>query len=208
MQKKKNKLNKSWVDNHINDSYVKQSQHDGYRSRAAYKLLEIAKDYNLFKDIEFAVDLGSSPGSWSQVLSKFLNKDSKIFALDVLPMESIKGVDFIQGDFTESYILDLLIKKIDGNLVDLVISDIAPNLSGIKVIDQAKVSYIVELVLDFIKNYLKVGGNSLIKIFHGSEFDKIVKHSKTLFDKVLIKKPNASRDKSSEIYLLCLGFKS
>lgn len=202
---KKNKVNKSWVDQHINDIYVKQSQHDGYRSRAAYKLLEIAQDYDLFKNVKIVIDLGSSPGSWSQVLTKYLHNNTKIIALDILPMDDINGVDFIQGDFTESYILDLLLEKLDNNLVDLVISDIAPNLSGIKAVDQAKIGYIIELILDFIKNYLKIGGNALIKIFHGSEFDNIVKQSRSLFNKVLIKKPNASRDKSSEIYLLCLA---
>jgi 23S rRNA (uridine2552-2'-O)-methyltransferase len=204
---KKNKINRAWVDQHLNDSYVKKSQHDGYRSRAAYKLLELATEYNLFKNVNVVLDLGSSPGSWSQVLVKSLNNNSKIIALDMLSMDNIQGVEFVHGDFTDNVILDLLLDKLNGDMVDLIISDIAPNLSGIKSVDQAKIAYVAELILDFVKDHLKIGGNLVIKIFHGSEFDNIVKQSRLLFDKVLIKKPNASRGKSSETYLLALGKK-
>ncbi len=205
---KKNKLVKAWVNQHLNDHYVHLAQKDGYRSRAAYKLLEIDEAHKIFDYVTRVVDLGCSPGSWSQVSTKKVGSNGLVVGVDLLPTEPINGANLIQGDFTDNQILDILVLALDGKEVDLVISDMAPNLSGIKNVDQARQSLLVELVLDFAKNYLKFGGNCVIKVFNGSEFNKLMDEARQLFNQVLVYKPNASRSKSSETYLLCKGKKN
>ncbi len=200
---KKNKVNRAWVNRHVTDHYVNMAQKDGYRSRAAYKLLEFDDEFHIFKNVKTVVDLGCAPGSWSQVATQKVGKSGLVIGVDLLSIVPIHNLNFIEGDFTESETLDKLIELLNNNQADLVISDMAPNLSGVRGVDQARISYLVELVLDFAKDYLKVGGDALIKVFHGGDFDNLVKTAREIFAQVLVKKPNASRSESSEIYLLC-----
>ena len=187
---------------HLNDAFVKQAQKEGYRARAAYKLMEIDDKDRLIKPGMVVVDLGSAPGSWSQVAMQRLKGQGHVIALDILPMVGIGGVDFIQGDFREDAVLAELEDKLDGKLVDLVISDMAPNITGIKTVDQPSVMYLTELALDFSLQWLKPGGHFLVKTFVGADFDELVKKMRPEFEKVITVKPKASRDRSSEVYLL------
>lgn len=187
---------------HLNDPYVKMAQKDGYRARAAYKLLEIDEKDKLIKPGMTVVDLGSTPGSWSQVAAQRLKGKGRIIALDILEMHPIPGVEFICGDFREEAVLKQLEATLDQKLVDLVISDMAPNMSGLKDVDQAGASYLTELALDFCQQWLKPGGHFLVKVFIGSGFDDIVKQMRGQFEKVVTRKPKASRDRSTEVYLL------
>ena len=198
---------KAWIHEHINDEFVKRAQKEGYRARAAYKLTEIDDKDKLIKPGMTIVDLGSTPGSWSQVAVQRLKGQGRIIALDLLEMEPIKGVEFIQGDFREETILKILEKSLNGKQVDLVIADMAPNISGITIVDQAGAAYLTELALEFSKEWLKPSGNFLVKVFIGEGFDEIVKNMRTMFDKVVTRKPKASRGRSSEVYLLGLGRK-
>lgn len=198
---------KAWMHEHINDEFVKRAQKEGYRARAAYKLTEIDDKDKLIKPGMTIVDLGSTPGSWSQVAVQRLKGQGRIIALDLLEMEPIKGVEFIQGDFREDVILKILEKSLNGKQVDLVIADMAPNMSGITIVDQAGAAYLTELALEFSKEWLKPSGNFLVKVFIGEGFDDIVKNMRTMFDKVVTRKPKASRGRSSEVYLLGLGRK-
>ncbi len=198
---------KAWMHEHINDEFVKRAQKEGYRARAAYKLTEIDDKDKLIKPGMTIVDLGSTPGSWSQVATQRLKGQGRIIALDLLEMEPIKGVEFIQGDFREDAILKILEKSLDGKQVDLVIADMAPNMSGITIVDQAGAAYLTELALDFSKEWLKPSGNFLVKVFIGEGFDDIVKNMRTMFEKVVTRKPKASRGRSSEVYLLGVGRK-
>ncbi len=201
---KKNKVVKAWVTRQKNDIYVKDSHRDGYRSRAAYKLKEfIVENDNLFHKVNTVVDLGCAPGSWSQVAIENIGEHGTIVGVDLLEIHPLHRLKFIQGDFTEDSTLKELLEAINHKLVDLVISDMSPNLSGIKGVDQARGAYLVELVLDFCTHHLKTGGDCLIKVFHGSEFDNLVKQSREVFQRVSIVKPKASRSDSSETYLLC-----
>ena len=192
---------------HLNDEFVKRAQKDGYRARAAYKLMEIDDKDKLIKPGMTIVDLGSTPGSWSQVAVQRLKGHGRIVALDILDMRPIAGVTFIQGDFREASVLKMLEEKIGSLPVDLVIADMAPNISGVKDADQAGAAYLTELALDFSQQWLKPNGNFLVKVFIGSGFDEIVKTMRGQFDKVVTRKPKASRDRSSEVYLLGLGKK-
>ena len=192
---------------HLNDEFVKRAQKEGYRARAAYKLIEIDDKDKLIKPGMTIVDLGSSPGSWSQVAVQRLKGQGKIIALDILDMTGIAGVTFIQGDFREEVVLKRLQEAINNKSVDLVIADMAPNISGVKDVDQAGAAYLTELALEFSSEWLKPGGNFLVKVFIGSGFDEIVKTMRLRFDKVVTRKPKASRDRSSEVYLLGLGRK-
>lgn len=205
---KKNKLVKAWVNQHVNDHYVHLAKKDGYRSRAAYKLLEIDEIDNLFSKVKVIIDLGCAPGSWSQVALKKIGARGLVIGVDILEMIPIPGVRFIQGDFTEIETFNELIKEINNEKVDLILSDMSPNLSGIKNIDQAKLAYLVELVLDFAAKHLKTGGNCLIKVFNGLEFNNLIKLARKDFTEVFIRKPNSSRSKSSETYLLCKNKKN
>jgi 23S rRNA (uridine2552-2'-O)-methyltransferase len=198
---------KAWMHEHINDEFVKRAQKEGYRARAAYKLIEIDDKDKLIKPGMTIVDLGSTPGSWSQVAVQRLKGQGRIIALDLLEMEPIKGVEFIKGDFREESILKLLEKSLNGKQVDLVIADMAPNISGITIVDQAGAAYLTELAMEFSKDWLKPSGNFLVKVFIGEGFDNIVKNMRAMFDKVVTRKPKASRGRSSEVYLLGLGRK-
>jgi 23S rRNA (uridine2552-2'-O)-methyltransferase len=189
---------------HLNDAFVKQAQKDGYRARAAYKLIEIDDKDHLIKPGMVVVDLGSAPGSWSQVAAQRIKGQGKIIALDILPMVGIGGVDFIQGDFREDEVLEELEGRLNGQPIDLVISDMAPNISGISSVDQANAAYLTELAVDFSLKWLKPNGNFLVKVFIGEGFEEIVKLMRESFEKVVTRKPKASRDRSSEVYLLGL----
>lgn len=198
---------KAWMQEHLNDEFVKRAQKEGYRARAAYKLIEIDDKDKLIKPGMIVVDLGAAPGSWSQVVKQRLKGQGRIIGLDLLDMQPIPGVEFIQGDFREESILKLLEEKLDNKLVDLVIADMAPNISGVKDADQAGATYLTELALEFSQQWLKPKGNFLVKVFIGYGFDDIVKRMRTEFDKVVTRKPKASRGRSSEVYLLGLGRK-
>ena len=192
---------------HLNDEFVKRAQKDGYRARAAYKLIEIDDKDRLIKPGMTIVDLGSTPGSWSQVAVQRLKGQGKVIALDILDMTSIAGVTFIQGDFREEAVLKQLQAAINNKPVDLVIADMAPNISGVKDVDQAGAAYLTELALEFSKDWLKPNGNFLVKVFVGAGFDEIVKTMRLHFGKVVTRKPKASRDRSNEVYLLGIGRK-
>jgi 23S rRNA (uridine2552-2'-O)-methyltransferase len=202
---KRTRTSKGWMQEHVNDEYVKRAQRDGYRARAAYKLIEIDDKDHLIKPGMVIVDLGSTPGSWSQVVSQRLKGQGKIIALDILEMQPIPGVHFIQGDFREDAVLAQLEASLGESRVDLVIADMAPNISGISDVDQANAMYLTELALDFSYKWLKPGGHFLVKVFNGSGFEEIVKNMRQGFDKVSTRKPKASRDRSSEVYLLGSG---
>ena len=201
------RTSKAWMQEHLNDEFVKRAQKEGYRARAAYKLIEIDDKDKLIKPGMTIVDLGSTPGSWSQVAVQRLKGQGKVIALDILDMTGIAGVTFIQGDFREEAVLKQLQEAINNKPVDLVIADMAPNISGVKDVDQAGAAYLTELALEFSKDWLKPNGNFLVKVFIGAGFDDIVKTMRQHFDKVVTRKPKASRDRSSEVYLLGLGRK-
>ncbi len=209
---KKKKLNKNWLHDHINDPYVKMATSAGYRARAAFKLKEIAEPEGLLKPGIKVVDLGSAPGSWSQVLREALVGpggviNGRIIALDILPMEPIAGVEFIQGDFRDDEVLEELNKRLEGEKLDLVVSDMAPNLSGVALADSARIEHVCELAIDFAVNHLKPNGALIVKIFHGSSYSGIVHQMKQVFKTVAPRKPKASRDRSRETFLLCRGLK-
>ena len=193
---------------HVNDEFVKRAQRDGYRARAAYKLTEVDDKDRLIKPGMTIVDLGSTPGSWSQVAVQRLKGQGRIIGLDLLEMMPIPGVDFIQGDFREASVLEQLENMLGGKQIDLVIADMAPNITGISSVDQANVAYLAELALEFSLKWLKPGGNFLVKVFVGSGFEEIMKSMRDGFEKVATRKPKASRDRSSEVYLLGLRRKS
>lgn len=209
----KKKFSKEWVHQHINDPYVKMAQQYGYRARAAFKLTEILDAEKLLKKGDTVVDLGSAPGSWSQVArERLLDKDGtiqgRIVALDMLPMEPIPGVAFIQGDFREDAVMHQLEAVLDGATVDLVISDMAPNLSGVKVADTARMQHVHELALEFSCQHLKQDGTLVVKAFNSSGFTQTVELFRQHFQRVTIRKPKASRDKSSETFLVARGLKT
>ena len=205
---KRTKTSKAWMQEHVNDPYVKLAQKDGYRARAAYKLLEIDDKDRLIKPGMVIVDLGSTPGSWSQVAIQRLKGNGRVIALDLLPMVGVPGVEFIQGDCREDEILAQLEEKLNGQQIDLVISDMAPNISGISSVDQPNAVYLTELAVDFSLKWLKPEGNFLVKVFIGSGFEEIVKIMRDSFEKVVTRKPKASRDRSTEVYLLGLKRKA
>ena len=200
--------NRSWIKQHVKDPYVKQSQVDGYRSRASYKLLEIVEKDRLIRSGMTVVELGSAPGGWSQVAARLVGQTGRVHALDLLPMDSIAGVDFIQGDFTEEDIFDELLKLIENRPVDLVISDMAPNLSGNKAVDQPAVMYLAELAVELAEKVLTINGVFIAKLFQGQGFDPFVLQVRTLFNGVSIIKPDASRSRSREVYLVAKGLKA
>ena len=202
---KRTRTSKGWMQEHVNDEFVKRAQREGYRARAAYKLIEIDDKDHLIKPGMTIVDLGSTPGSWSQVAVQRLKGQGKVIALDILEMQPVAGVQFIQGDFREQSVLDQLEASLENMPVDLVIADMAPNISGISAMDQARAMHLTELALDFSNKWLKPGGNFLVKVFNGSGFDEIAGNMRQAFDKVVTRKPKASRDRSSEVYLLGLG---
>lgn len=209
----KKKFSKQWVHQHINDPYVKMAQQKGYRARAAFKLIEILDTEGLLKHGDTVVDLGSAPGSWSQVVRERLRNDDgsisgRILALDLLPMEPIEGVEFLQGDFREDAVLQQLQQIIGDTTLDLVISDMAPNLSGVKAADAARMQHVHELALEFACLRLKPQGALIVKAFHGSGFTQTLELFRQHFQRVTIRKPKASRDKSSETFLVARGLKA
>jgi 23S rRNA (uridine2552-2'-O)-methyltransferase len=201
------KTSKAWMQEHLNDEFVKRAQKEGYRARAAYKLTEIDDKDKLIKPGMTIVDLGSTPGSWCQVAVQRLKGQGKVIALDILEMQPIAGVEFIQGDFREETVLTQLESKLNNKPVDLVIADMAPNISGISDVDQAGAMYLTELALAFSQQWLKPNGNFLVKVFIGAGFDEMIKVMRQQFTKVVTRKPKASRDRSSEVYLLGIGKK-
>lgn len=192
---------------HVNDFFVKQAKKEGYRSRAAYKLLEIDERDRILKPGQIVVDLGAAPGSWSQVVSQKVGYTGKVIALDILEMTPLPNVIFIQSDFREEQAILKLKNHLNGQTANLVISDMAPNMSGIAVSDQAKSMYLAELALTFSMEQLNYGGNFLVKVFQGRDFDSFLREMRINFQSVLIRKPKASRDRSNELYLLGLGRK-
>lgn len=205
---KRSNSSKRWLQEHFSDPFVKKAQAEGMRSRAVYKLQEIDNKINLLKPGMTVVDLGSAPGSWSQYVAKKLqNSRSKIIALDILNQEPINGVEFIQGDFAEDSVLEKLMSIIPNHSVDVLLSDMAPNMSGNKAIDNPKAMYLAEITLDFGQKVLKKGASLLMKVFHGEGFDELVKQIRKDFDKVSVRKPEASRARSKETYLLAVGYK-
>jgi len=194
-----------WLQEHVNDHYVHMAKKDGYRARAAYKLLEINEKDKLIGPGTVLADLGSAAGTWSQVAARLVGNKGKVFALDILPMDPIADVSFIQGDFREQEVLDEFVTLLGGRQLDLVISDMAPNISGMSAMDQARSFHLTELALEFARDHLKPGGHFLVKVFQGSEFQAYLKSMRELFTDVVTRKPKASRDRSSEIYLLGKG---
>ncbi len=209
------KVNKAWLHDHINDPYVKLAAREGYRARAAYKLKEIDETLHLIKPGQLVVDLGSTPGAWSQYLRRRMSPDGAavgelngtIIALDLLPMDPIEGVTFIQGDFREADVLALLETALGGKQADVVVSDMAPNLSGIHSADAARVEYLVELAIEFAQNHMKPQGALVAKVFHGGSYNDVVQRFKAAFVTVKPFKPKASRDRSSETFLVGMGLK-
>jgi 23S rRNA (uridine2552-2'-O)-methyltransferase len=199
--------NRTWIKQHVKDPYVLQSQRDGYRSRASYKLLEIVEKARLIKPGMTIVDLGSAPGGWSQVATKMVGHKGTVVAVDILPMNPIAGVSFIQGDFTEEDILAELLEKIGNEPVDLVISDMAPNLTGMKAVDQPAVIYLADLAVDLAQQVLTKDGTFIAKLFQGEGFDEFVRNTRKVFNVVSLKKPDASRSKSREVYLVAKGLR-
>lgn len=199
-------MSKRWLHEHHSDHYVKQARGAGYASRAAYKLLELNDKDRFLKSGMTVVDLGAAPGGWSQVANDVVGKGGKVFALDILPMDPITGVTIIQGDFTEDVILEQLLTTIDGQQVDLVISDMAPNISGNKHIDQPRTLHLIELALDCAYKILKPNGVFLAKVFQGAGVDALMKDMQSYFKIVKVRKPKASRARSSEFYIFATGF--
>ena len=192
---------------HVSDPFVKKAQLDGYRSRSAYKLTELNEKDRLIRPGMRIMDLGSAPGGWSQVAGKLVGAKGRVLATDILPMEPVKNVDFIQGDFTDEAIVAQLLDWLGGGKFDLIISDIAPNITGIDSADQASSMYFLELALDTVRQTLKPGATFVAKMFQGSGSDEYVKELRTSFEKVLIRKPAASRAESREVYIVAKGFK-
>ena len=212
---KSKKVNKAWLNQHVNDPYVKAAQKDGYRARAAYKLREIDEQLGLIRPGDTVVDLGCAPGAWSQYLRRRLSPggaaagqlNGTIIGLDLLPMEPIEGVAFIQGDFREDSVLAQLQQALQGRLADAVVSDMAPNLSGVDSIDAARIAHLIELAVDFAQHHMKPEGALVVKLFHGSGYTQLVQLFKDSFKVVKPIKPKASRDKSSETFLVGIGLK-
>lgn len=218
---KSSKVNRAWLNDHVNDTYVKLAKKDGYRARAAYKLQEIDDTLHLIKPGQLVVDLGSAPGAWSQYVRRKLSPKSatgggaaagalngRIIALDLLPMEPIEGVQFIQGDICEDAVLALLAEQMQGQLADVVVSDMAPNLSGISSADAARIEHLIELALEFAQAHLKPEGALVAKVFHGGSYDTLYRRFRDTFVTVKRIKPKASRDKSSETFLIGMTLKN
>jgi len=203
----RSKSSHRWLTEHFDDHYVKLAQRQGLRSRAAFKLTELNDKYHFLRKGMRVVDLGSAPGGWSQVVQRILGDNGRIIALDILPMDPIEDVTFIEGDFTEDEPLALLEEALGGQNADLVLSDMAPNMSGMGAVDQPRAMYLAELALAFAEQWLEPGGSFVVKVFHGEGFDSFVKQTRPLFEKVQVRKPSASRPRSREVYILGHGRK-
>jgi 23S rRNA (uridine2552-2'-O)-methyltransferase len=204
----KSKSSHRWMQRHVNDEYVKRSQKEGYRSRAAYKLLELQEKDRFIKPGQVVVDLGAAPGGWLQVVAPLVGGTGKVVGLDLLEIEPLPGVELIQGDFQEDAVLDKLNAVLEGRPVDLVISDMAPNVSGVAAVDQPRAMYLCELALDFCRQALRPGGSLVIKVFQGEGFDAFFRDVKSSFSRVVTRKPKASRPKSREVYLVAGNYHS
>jgi 23S rRNA (uridine2552-2'-O)-methyltransferase len=202
---KRSKTSKAWMREHVTDFFVKQAKKEGYRSRAAYKLIEIAERDRLLKPGMTIVDLGAAPGGWSQVAMEKVGQSGRVIAVDLREMTPLSGLTFIQGDFTEEAVLVQLEESLGKSPVDLVISDMSPNISGIGMVDQARGMHLAELALEFSITRLNSGGDFLVKVFQGSGFEEFLRKMRAAFDRVVVRKPGASRGRSSELYLLGLG---
>ncbi len=196
-----------WLKEHFNDPYVQKARQEGWRSRAVYKLQEIDKKDALFKSGMCVVDLGAAPGGWSQWTTHKVGAKGEVFALDILPVEPFAGITFIQGDFREEEVYDHLLSSLDGRDVDVVMSDMAPNMSGNKGVDIPRAMYLVELCVDLADQVLKKNGDLLMKVFQGEGYDQLLATLKSKYKKVITRKPDASRSRSKEIYLLARGKK-
>jgi 23S rRNA (uridine2552-2'-O)-methyltransferase len=204
----RSKSSGQWLQEHVNDPYVKQAQKDGYRSRASYKLIQLNEKDRFMRPGLLIVDLGSAPGGWSQVAARLVGDRGKVVATDILPMNPLANVEFIQGDFTEQSVLERILEQLRGMQPDLIICDIAPNITGIDSADQASSMYLVELALDFARRVLKPRGDFVTKVFQGSGSDDYLKQLRASFEKVLIRKPAASRSRSREVYMVARGFRA
>ena len=199
---KRTRTSKAWMREHVNDPYVQLAKKEGWRSRAAFKLMEIDDKDKLLRRGEVVVDLGATPGGWSQVAMKRVGEGGMVLALDLLEMEPIHGVEFIQGDFREEDVLRKLEDKLNGRPVGLVMSDMAPNMSGVPLVDQARVMYLAELGLEFSRAHLKPDGGFLVKVFQGTDYETFLRSMREVFKSVAVRKPDTSRDRSAELYLL------
>jgi 23S rRNA (uridine2552-2'-O)-methyltransferase len=199
---KRTRTSKAWMQEHVNDPYVKKARKEGWRSRAAFKLMEIDDKDRLLRRGEVVVDLGATPGGWSQVAAKRVGDDGLVLALDLLEMDPIHGVHFIQGDFREDDVLRQLEERLSGRRVGLVMSDMAPNMSGVPLVDQARIMYLAELGLEFSRAHLKPDGAFLVKVFQGTDYEAFIRAMREAFKVVAVRKPDASRDRSAELYVL------
>ncbi|QTH64881.1 23S rRNA (uridine(2552)-2'-O)-methyltransferase RlmE [Psychrosphaera ytuae] len=204
---KRSASSKRWLEEHVNDKYVKEANKRGLRSRAYFKIEELQKKDKLMQPGDTVVDLGAAPGGWSQYASELIGDNGTLIACDILPMDPIVGVDFLQGDFREGSVLNALLDRIGGNTVDLVMSDMAPNLSGNDAIDQAGSMYLVELALDMCHQVLGKNGKFAVKVFQGEGFDQFVKDVRNAFTTVKVRKPDSSRARSREVYIVATGYK-
>ncbi|WP_227370421.1 23S rRNA (uridine(2552)-2'-O)-methyltransferase RlmE [Halomonas sp. M20] len=207
MARSDSKSSAGWLKEHFDDAYVQRAWQDGYRSRASYKLLEIDAKDQLFKPGMTVIDLGAAPGGWSQIAVDKVGAEGRVIASDILEMDALAGVDFVQGDFTEDHVLAAILESLDGRPVDLVISDMAPNMSGMAAIDQPQAMYLAELALDLVRQVLSPDGSLLIKVFQGEGFDDYLKTLRQAFVKVVTRKPDSSRARSREVYLLAKRYK-
>lgn len=202
----RSKSSSRWLKQHFNDPYVKRAQQEGFRSRSAYKLLEIQEKNKVIKSGMTVVDLGAAPGGWSQLAAKLVGNQGKVYALDILPMSPLSNVNFVQGDFREEAVLQQFLAHIQSHPIDIVISDMAPNLSGSRTVDQPRAMYLAELALDFVQKVLKPNGGFIIKTFQGEGFETYLKLLRQCFTTVSIRKPAASRGSSAEVYLVATGY--
>lgn len=207
MAKKRSSSSRRWLDEHFNDHYVQQAQKKGFRSRAVFKLEELQQRDRLVKKGQTVVDLGAAPGGWSQYVADYFSGDGQVIACDILPMDPIAGVDFLQGDFREEAVLQALLTRIGGKNVDLVLSDMAPNMSGNDNVDQPRSMYLVELALDMCHQVLKPGGAFAVKVFQGQGFEEFMRDVRAAFTTVKTRKPESSRARSREVYLVATGYK-
>lgn len=205
---KKRSSSRAWLKEHHDDIYVQRAQKEGYRSRACYKLMELNTRDRFIKPAMSVLDLGSAPGGWSQVAAELVGHRGRVVASDILPMDNIAGVEFILGDFTEDAVFDAILATIGDSAVDVVLSDMAPNMSGVSAVDQPRSMYLVELALDLATRVLPPGGTFIAKVFHGEGFEALLVEARHHFTKVLTRKPDASRPRSREVYLVATGFKA
>jgi 23S rRNA (uridine2552-2'-O)-methyltransferase len=201
------KSSRRWLKEHFDDEFVKRAQREGFRSRAVYKLDEIQQRDHIIRPGMTIVDLGAAPGGWSQYALGLVGRKGRIVAMDILPMDPLPGVEFVQGDFHDDAVLEQLLQAMQGQAIDLVMSDIAPNITGVDVVDQPRAMYLAELAVDFADKVLRPGGDLLVKLFQGEGFDALLRDLRSRYDKVVIRKPKASRSRSREVYALARGRK-